>query len=120
MTAAQVRVRSGHFAYCGGAAWHSGDGHPLMVEADGPVELAVRSKAGPLAAGEFLIETFPYRAARRDGSAGSAHPVLEAERMIPSSGRGDARPAIGKQSADFREGERAVVTGVTKAFEPVR
>ena len=101
------------------AAWHSCDSQPLMVEADGPVEPAVRAKAGRLTAGEFLIEALPYRAAGRDGGAGSAHPVVEAERMIPSSGCGDAGPVIGKQAADFREGERAVVTGVAKAFEPV-
>src|SRR5215472_11999224 len=90
-----------------------------MVEADSPVEAAVRGKAGGLAAGEFLIEALPYVAADRAGGAGSTHPVLEVEGMIPSSGCGDARPVIGKQAADFREGQRAVVTGVTEAFEPV-
>src|SRR5215472_14881852 len=90
-----------------------------MVEADSPVEAAVRAKAGGLAAGEFSIEALPYVAAGRAGSAGSAYPVLEVERMIPSSGCGDARPVISKQTADFREGQRAVVTGVTEAFEPV-
>lgn len=90
-----------------------------MVETDGPVEPAIRAKAGGLAAGEFLTEALPYRAAGRDGGAGSAHPVLEVERMIPSSGCADTRPAFGKQAADFCQGERAVVAGVTKAFEAV-
>src|SRR5262249_26876102 len=91
-----------------------------MGEADGPVEPAVRAKAGRLAAGEILIEALPYRAAGRDGGAGSAHPVLKVERIVPPGGCGDARPVTGNQAADFGEGERAVVTGVTEAFEPVR
>ena len=90
-----------------------------MGEADGPVEPAIRAQAGRLAAGEFLIEALPYRAAGRDGSAGSAHPVLKVERMIPPGGCGDARPMTGKQAADFGEGEGAVVTGVAESFEPV-
>ena len=90
-----------------------------MVEADGPVEFAVRAQAGRLAAGEFLIEALPYLAAGRDGGAGSAHPVLKVERMIPPGGCGDARPATGNQATDFGEGQRAVVTGVTEAFKPV-
>ena len=101
------------------AVRHSGDGHPLMGEADGPVAAAVRAKAGRLAAGEFLIETLPYRIAGRDGGAGSAHPILKVERMIPPGGCGDGRPAAGNQAADFGKGERAVVTGVAEAFEPV-
>ena len=101
------------------AVWHSGDGQPLMGEADGPVEPAVRAKAGRLAPGKFLIEALPYRAAGWDRGGGSAHPVLEVERMIPPGGCGDARPVTGKQAAYFGEGERAVMTGVAKAFEPV-
>src|SRR5499427_4388993 len=102
------------------AVWHSGDGHPLMGEADDPVGPAVRAKAGRLAAGEFLIDALAYRAAGRDGGAGSAHPVLKVERMIPPGGCGDPRPVTGNQATDFGEGERAVVTGVTEAFKPVR
>src|SRR5215831_18151420 len=100
------------------AVWHSGDGHPLMGEADGPVEPAARAKAGRRAAAEFLLEALPYRAAGRDGGAGSGHPVLKVEGMISPGGCGDTRPVTGKQAADFGEGERAVVAGVTEAFEP--
>src|SRR5262249_47729627 len=102
-----------------GAGWHSGERRPRMLEADRPVLPEVRAKAGRLAAGELSIEALPYGAADRAGGAGSAHPVLEVEGMVPWSGCGDARPVIGKQAADFREGKRAVVTGVTEAFEPV-
>src|SRR5215471_18514516 len=91
-----------------------------MGDADGPVGPAVRAKAGRLTAGEFLIEALPYRAAGRDGGAGPGHPVLQVERMIPPGGCGDPRPVTGNQAVDFGEAERAVVTGVTEAFKPVR